>query len=132
MCEGRTHVKTTRPGGYFDDVLLLAWVFDVASSEPEPCLTEDPDDLEAASAETWIVPLSGTPFGRRGRAPDEGSGEVPPQGGATACPLVRHGRGIAWGIRGAMAAGRCTLRLHNKAVGGSAASVRSKAKTRRR
>jgi hypothetical protein len=45
-------VPDFRPGGYVDDVLLLAWVFGVASSELAPYLTEDPDDLDATSAET--------------------------------------------------------------------------------
>ncbi len=45
-------VPDFQPGGYIDDVLLLAWVFGVATSELAPYLTEDPDDLEAASAET--------------------------------------------------------------------------------
>ncbi len=44
-------VPDFRPGGYIDDVLLLAWVFGVATSELAPYLSEDPDDLEAASAE---------------------------------------------------------------------------------
>jgi hypothetical protein len=45
-------VPDFRPGGYIDDVLLLAWVFGVATSELEPYLTEGPDDVGAASAET--------------------------------------------------------------------------------
>lgn len=44
-------VPDFRPGGYIDDVLLLAWVFGVATSELAPYVTEDPDDLEAPSAE---------------------------------------------------------------------------------
>jgi hypothetical protein len=45
-------VPDFRPGGYIDDVLLLAWVFGVGTSELAPYLTEGLDDLEAASAET--------------------------------------------------------------------------------
>ena len=35
-------VPDFRPGGYIDDVLLLAWVFGVATSELSPYLGEDP------------------------------------------------------------------------------------------
>ena len=45
-------VPDFRPGGYIDDVLLLAWVFGVATSELAPYLIEDPDDLEAPPAQT--------------------------------------------------------------------------------
>jgi len=45
-------VPDFRPGGYIDDVVLLAWVFGVATSELSPYLSEDPDDLQAASVET--------------------------------------------------------------------------------
>ena len=44
-------VPDFRPGGYIDDVLLLAWVFGVATRELAPYLTEDPDDLETPFAE---------------------------------------------------------------------------------
>ncbi len=45
-------VPDFRPGGYIDDVLLLAWVFGVATTEMAPYLTKGPDDFEATSAET--------------------------------------------------------------------------------
>jgi len=45
-------VPDFRPGGYIDDVLLLAWVFGVATGELTPYLSENPDDLEAASEES--------------------------------------------------------------------------------
>ena len=45
-------VPDFRPGGYIDDVLLLAWVFGVATGELAPYLTEDPDDLDTAYVET--------------------------------------------------------------------------------
>jgi hypothetical protein len=35
-------VPDFRPGGYVDDVFLLAWVFGVATNELAPYLTEDP------------------------------------------------------------------------------------------
>ena len=39
-------------GGYIDDVVLLAWVFGVASSELTPYLPDDLDGGETASTET--------------------------------------------------------------------------------
>ena len=45
-------VPDFRPGGYIDDVLLLAWVFGVATSELTPYLPKDPDDVDAGSART--------------------------------------------------------------------------------
>ena len=36
-------VPDFRPGGYIDDVFLLAWVFGAAVSELEPHLADDPD-----------------------------------------------------------------------------------------
>ena len=45
-------VPDFRPSGYIDDVLLLAWVFGVATTELAPYLTEDPDDREADPAQT--------------------------------------------------------------------------------
>jgi uncharacterized membrane protein YkvA (DUF1232 family) len=45
-------VPDFRPGGYIDDVLLLAWVFGVAVSELAPYLSEAPDHLEAPSADS--------------------------------------------------------------------------------
>ena len=44
-------VPDFQSGGYIDDVLLLAWVFGVATSELAPYLSEDPDDQEASAAE---------------------------------------------------------------------------------
>jgi hypothetical protein len=44
-------VPDFRPGGYIDDVLLLAWVFGVATSELTPYLSESTNDLDAASEE---------------------------------------------------------------------------------
>ena len=45
-------VPDFRPGGYIDDVLLLTWVFGVASNELAPYLTEDPDERDIGPAET--------------------------------------------------------------------------------
>ncbi len=45
-------VPDFRPGGYIDDVVLLAWVFGVTTSELAPYLHDDPDDIEPASVET--------------------------------------------------------------------------------
>ncbi len=45
-------VPDFRPGGYIDDVVLLAWVFGVATNELAPYLPDDPDDVEPASWET--------------------------------------------------------------------------------
>jgi hypothetical protein len=45
-------VPDFQPGGYIDDVVLLAWVFGVAANELAPYLTDDPDDVEPASAES--------------------------------------------------------------------------------
>jgi hypothetical protein len=42
-------VPDFRPGGYIDDVVLLAWVFGVATNELTPYLTADPDSGEGAS-----------------------------------------------------------------------------------
>jgi len=45
-------VPDFRPGGYIDDVVLLAWVSGVATSELTPYLTDDPDDVAPGSTET--------------------------------------------------------------------------------
>ncbi len=45
-------VPDFRPGGYIDDVVLLAWVFGVATNELAPYLPDDPDDVEPDSWET--------------------------------------------------------------------------------
>ena len=45
-------VPDFQAGGYIDDVVLLAWVFGVATSELAPYLTDDPDDIEPAPVET--------------------------------------------------------------------------------
>jgi len=45
-------VPDFQPGGYVDDVVLLAWVFGVATSELAPYLSDDPDDVQPASVET--------------------------------------------------------------------------------
>lgn len=48
-------VPDFQPGGYVDDVVLLAWVFGIAAGELGPYLTDGPDDPggeEAASVET--------------------------------------------------------------------------------
>ena len=37
-------VPDFRPGGYVDDVFLLAWVFGVAANELAPYLSDDPQD----------------------------------------------------------------------------------------
>lgn len=42
-------VPDFRPGGYVDDVFLLAWVFGVAVHELSPYLTDDPGADEAAA-----------------------------------------------------------------------------------
>ncbi len=39
-------------GGYIDDVILLAWVFGVATNELSPYLTDDPDGEETSPRET--------------------------------------------------------------------------------
>ena len=45
-------VPDFQPGGYIDDVVLLAWVFGVATSELAPYLIDDPDDVESAFEES--------------------------------------------------------------------------------
>jgi hypothetical protein len=44
-------VPDFQPGGYIDDVVLLAWVFGVATSELTPYLTEAPDGDGAGADE---------------------------------------------------------------------------------
>jgi hypothetical protein len=44
-------VPDFRPGGYIDDVVLLAWVFGVAASELAPYVTDDPGTVRPDSAE---------------------------------------------------------------------------------
>ena len=45
-------VPDFQAGGYIDDVLLLAWVFGVATNELTPYLADDPDGGETAPMET--------------------------------------------------------------------------------
>ncbi len=45
-------VPDFQAGGYIDDVLLLAWVFGVATNELTPYLTDDPEGGETAPMET--------------------------------------------------------------------------------
>jgi hypothetical protein len=45
-------VPDFRPGGYIDDVILLAWVFGVATHELTPYLTDDPDGRGTSPKET--------------------------------------------------------------------------------
>jgi uncharacterized membrane protein YkvA (DUF1232 family) len=45
-------VPDFQAGGYFDDVVLLAWVFGVASSELTPYLPDDAGGGEAPSVKS--------------------------------------------------------------------------------
>ena len=45
-------VPDFKPGGYIDDVVLLAWVFGVATTELAPYLIDDPGVIEPPAVQT--------------------------------------------------------------------------------